>query len=155
VEWVGDRGVLGGIAAISPARALRARRVSVGLVAVLAAACSTDASPPTETRTVTVTSSPTSEPSPTPEPSPESGWTTEQEEEAAASYASGIRKKHSLVLRLQVGRCVVDEVQKEMWPTYDEWAADHDDPGSVFSTDFDQSIEELGIMGRCELRLGV
>jgi hypothetical protein len=80
----------------------------------------------------------------------EVGWTAEQEEAAAQIYADGIEKSHSLALRLEVGRCVVDKVQKKMWPTYDEWAAARTKSG--LTSDKDKFLDEVGILGTCEFR---
>jgi hypothetical protein len=126
--------------------------ISAGMLASLTAACSESSSPAaTETvttGTITVTTTSTA-PSPTPEPSMEVGWTTEQEEAAAQMYADGIQKSHSLALRLEVGHCVVDKVQKKMWPTYDEWVAARDDKSGLTS-DQDKFPDEVGILGTCE-----
>lgn len=59
-------------------------------------------------------------------------------------YADGIQKSHAQALRLEVGRCVVDKVQKKMWPTYDEWVAARDSKSGLTS-DQGRFFDEIGI----------
>ena len=124
-----------------------------------------------------VTASPTSANSPSPSPSVDPGaWTAENEEEAAAVIADGIRKKHPLELRMEAGRCTVDRMQDPAtvarearkversfgglgldvpsFATYDEWNAVETDNSDSVEAAF-ANLVLFGILGKCELEVGL
>jgi hypothetical protein len=126
---------------------LGTRMLPVLVVSGTLAACSsdTDVGAPAETP---VSQSVGSSPSPT------SGWSDQDEEEAAQILARTIDASYPLSKRLKASRCAVPKFKK-VYPTFADFLAESTFAPEGEPTSMDDLGRDLGILGRCERRVGI
>jgi hypothetical protein len=107
-------------------------------------------SPPSST-SASVTEGPTGSTGATGATGSTTGWTPQQEAQAASIIADGIKHKFPLERRIAAGHCTVDALKtRETFDSYDTWFAiwvKDENPGAL--------LVATGVLEDCETQVGI